>query len=126
MADAAPAAGGHAMDFKGDHQHSSYAVEVSGWDLNGAFFVEKTDLKWTAGGIKEISLRQPVREGALIFVRLMQPFSDTDNYPIACQVAKVTESSPSGRAGIQLTQRQPRAFYGDTPREMKYSRVKVA
>jgi hypothetical protein len=114
------------MDFDGNRQQDTYSVEVSGWDVNETFFVENTDLSWTADGTKEISLRQPVREGSVIFVRLIQPISNTDNYPIACQAVKVMERSPAGRAAVQLTQLRPRAFFKDAVRELNYSSSRVA
>jgi len=30
----------------------NYRIEVSGWDLNDVFFVEKSDLLWSDGGEK--------------------------------------------------------------------------
>jgi hypothetical protein len=118
--------GGSAMEFQGNRHQDSYAVEVSGWDVDECFFVEKTDLTWTADGMKEISLRQRVREGSVIFVRLMQPAAQNDNCPIACQAVKVGEPAANGRAAIQLTQLRPRAFFRDTVRELVYSSSQVA
>ncbi len=114
------------MDFDGNQQQNSYAVEVSGWDVSEIFFVEKTNLTWAADGMKEVSLRHPVREGSVIFVRLMQPVESADNYPIACQAMKVLEQAADGRSAIQLTQLRPRAFFKDTARELNYSAIKVA
>ncbi|MGA9882522.1 MAG: hypothetical protein WBQ34_02260 [Candidatus Acidiferrales bacterium] len=113
------------MDFKGNQQQSSYAVEVSGWDANEAFFLENTVLTWTADGIKEIIVHHPVREGSLLFVRLMLPVANTDSCPIACQAVKVIEHA-AGRVAIQLAQLRPRAFFKDTVRDLNYSKAKVA
>lgn len=109
------------MDF--ENNQNSYAVEVSGWDASEDFFVERTDLTWTASGIKEISLRRTVREGSVIFVRLMQPVTKTDSCPIACQAMKVMERAATGRAHILLSQLRPRAFFKDTVNELNASRV---
>ncbi|MGH9689021.1 MAG: hypothetical protein ACRD5K_18260 [Candidatus Acidiferrales bacterium] len=113
------------MDFEGDQQQSSYTVEVSGWDATETFFVENTDLTWTADGIKEIFLCRPVREGSVVFVRLMQPVTNSDNCPIACQALKVIEHA-AGRVAIQLAQLRPRAFFKDTVRDLNCSATKVA
>lgn len=113
------------MDFEGSQQ-KSYAVEVSGWDVEEAFFVEKTELTWVADGMKEISLLHPVREGSVVFVRLLQPVASADNYPIACQVVKQMEQGAEGRSTIRLTQLRPRAFFKDTARELNYSAIRVA
>ena len=109
------------MDFDGNH--NSYSVEISGWDASDDFFVEKTDLTWTADGMKEISLHRSVREGSVIFVRLMQPVASADNYPIACQAVKVMEHAASGHAHILLSQLRPRAFFKDTVNELNATRV---
>jgi hypothetical protein len=114
------------MDLDGNQQQNNYAVEVSGWDMSETFFVEKTSLAWAQDGMKEISLRHPVREGCVIFVRLMQPVATADNYPIACQAVKVMEQAADGRSSIQLTQLRPRAFFKDTARETNFSAIKVA
>lgn len=119
--------GGKAMELYGNRQQRSvYPVEVSGWDAAEAFFVEMTDLTWAADGMKEINLRRAVREGSVIFVRLLQPVASSDNYPIACQAVKVTEHEGDGRSAIQLTQLRPRAFFKDTARELSYAASKVA
>jgi hypothetical protein len=109
------------MDFDG--KQNSYTVEVSGWDASEDFFVEKTDLTWTADGTKEIGLHRVVREGSVIFVRLMQPAAGADNYPIACQAVKVMEHAVTGRAQVLLSQLRPRAFFKDTVSELNSSRV---
>jgi hypothetical protein len=109
------------MDF--DRNQNSYAVEVSGWDASEDFFVEKTDLTWTADGMKEISLHRTMREGSVIFVRLMQPMANADNYPIACQAVKVMEHTATGRAHVLLSQLRPRAFFKDTVNELNSTRV---
>jgi hypothetical protein len=109
------------MDFDGNQ--NSYAVEVSGWDASEDFFVEKTQLTWTAEGVKEISLHRSVREGGVMFVRLMQPIANTDNYPIACQAVKVMEHAATGRAQILLSQLRPRAFFKDTVHELNSTKV---
>jgi hypothetical protein len=126
ITDANLPAGGQAMDFDGNQQQNNYAVEVSGWDMSETFFVEKTSLTWAADGNKEISLRRPVREGCVVFVRLMQPVASADNYPIACQAVKVMEQAADGHSAVQLTQLRPRAFFKDAARDMNYSATKVA
>ncbi len=109
------------MDF--DAIENSYAVEVSGWDASENFFVEATGLTWNSDGTKEISLRRHVREGSVIFVRLMQPVASGDGYPIACQAVKVVEHGVNSRAAIQLSQLHPRAFFKDSLRQMNSMKV---
>lgn len=113
------------MDF-GSSQPGSYAVEVSGWDMDEAFFVEKTNLIWNSDGAKEISLCHAVRTGSVLFVRLIQPLANSDSYPVACEAINVAERGAAGRSTIQLTQLRPRAFFKDTVRGANYSSTKVA
>lgn len=110
----------------GSSQPGSYAVEVSGWDMDEAFFVEKTNLIWNSDGAKEISLSHAIRIGSVLFVRLMQPVANSDSYPVPCQAINVVDQGPSGRSAIQLTQLRPRAFFKDTVRRPDYSSIKVA
>ena len=51
------------------------AVEVSGWDHNEDFFVEKTELHWSEQSGKHILLLSPIVSGSLVFVRLIHPLS---------------------------------------------------
>lgn len=106
-----------------DSNQNRYAVEISGWDASEDFFVEKTELTWSADGMKEISLHRGVREGSVLFVRLMQPAANADNHPIACQAVKVMEHAANGRARVLLSQLRPRAFFKDTAHELSSSRV---
>lgn len=109
------------MDF--DANQNSYAVEVSGWDASEDFFVEKTDLAWTADGMKEISLHHTVREGCVVFVRLLQPVVNADSCPIACQTVKVMEHAATGRAHIVLSQLRPREFFKNTVTDLNSTKV---
>ena len=71
------------MNFTTD-QPNSYRVEVSGWDASENFFVEKTMLNWGRDEKKELQLRSAIREGSVVFVRLLQPLASGNNFPVAC------------------------------------------
>lgn len=103
----------------------SYRVEVSGWDASDAFFVEKTMLDWSGGEEKRISLRSTPREGAVVFVRLLQQFGKADNFPIAYQAAGV-KTGENGRTLVQLAQLHPRAPFKETAGPSDESQSKVA
>jgi hypothetical protein len=49
-----------------------YRVEVSGWDKNQAFFVEKSDLKWNEDSGKLVVLSNAVPDRAVCDVALQQ------------------------------------------------------
>jgi hypothetical protein len=114
------------MDFGMDQETNSYRVEISGWDASDQFFVEHSMLEWGPEERKEVSLRGVVREGCVVFVRLLQPKEDSDNFPIACQVVKVKGKDAEGRTLVQLEQLRPRAFFKQTARELNHSAIRVA
>ena len=51
----------------------SLRVEVSGWDQDEIYFVEKSDLHWDELAGRHITLKHMLPEGAMIFVRTLQP-----------------------------------------------------
>ena len=86
---------------------SSYRVEVSGWDASENFFVEKTILDWKGEGKKRIEVRSSLREGCIVFVRLLQPLASGSNFPIAYQAAEVGAKDNSGRGPVCLERLRP-------------------
>lgn len=93
-------------------ESSSYRVEVSGWDSSETFFVEKTALTWSQNGEKHIILKSDLREGCVIFVRLLQTTPMVSNIPIAYQVIAVSPRDANGRSHISMTQLRPRSSGG--------------
>jgi hypothetical protein len=87
----------------------NYRIEVSGWGLNDAFFVEKTELQWTEGADKKLLLRHAVPEGAVIFVRLMAPENSFGSVPVAYQVESVQPTNPFGLCEMSLLRLHPRS-----------------
>jgi hypothetical protein len=64
----------------------SFRVEVSGWDENQIFFVEKSHLDWGNFDDKHISLRHMLPDGAMVFLRVLQPTASQQPPPSAYQV----------------------------------------
>src|SRR5258708_13301473 len=60
-----------------------YRVEVSGWDNNKAFFVENSGLEWSEESGKQVTLRRTLTDGAVVFLRLLQPMSTDRPNPVA-------------------------------------------
>ena len=60
-----------------------YRVEVSGWDEEENFFVEKSQLAWNDESGKHVCLQHMLPEGSLIFVRLLQSTSMNPTIPVA-------------------------------------------
>jgi hypothetical protein len=89
-------------------ESNSYRVEVSGWDSSETFFVEKTSLTWTQNGERQITLKCDLREGSVIFVRLLQPTAMVNNIPVAYQVKQAGPRDSNGRVRISMIQLRPK------------------
>lgn len=85
-------------------------VEVSGWDARESFFVEKTVL-YSDNSRQEISLRSRLQEGAVIFVRLMQPYDCEENFPAPYIVARNLPIEIDGRVTVAISQQRPKPSY---------------
>jgi hypothetical protein len=84
--------------FRGSNM-TSFRVEVSGWDMDQQFFVEKTELDWYDGENKSIHLRTPVKRGAVLFVRLLEKGSSGQGFPVAYEANQILpENGPFGFA----------------------------
>jgi len=89
-------------------EENHYPVEVSGWDTAENFFVEKTMLHWDEAEGKTVLLRSPLREGSVVFLRLSQPTTMTNNFPIAYQTKRIDAPDKRGLARVFLVQLRPR------------------
>ena len=83
-------------------------IEVSGWDLNENFFVQKTDLAWSEEEGKTVYVCHAVRDGAVVFVRPIHPTAAGHTFPIAYQVEHVGPAKESGMWELRLVQLHPR------------------
>lgn len=104
----------------------SYHVEVSGWDVSENFFVETTLLDWAPDSQQEIRLRSALREGHIVFVRLLQPLENGSNLPIAYRAAKVMPKEADGRTRVCLEKLHPRIPYKASCRPAALSRTRTA
>ncbi len=94
-----------------EEEENSYRVEISGWDLAENFFVEKTALKWDGQGTKEACVQSSLREGTVVFIRLLQPLASENNYPIAYQAVCVGTRDARGLIRIGLEQLRARRSF---------------
>jgi hypothetical protein len=104
----------------------TYRVEVSGWDATDIFFVEKTALDWGQNARKTIQLHSVVREGCVLFVRLLQPSVVVTNFPIAYQVVAVVESDGAAGTLVSLMQLRPRLTFREEAELEQSLAIKVA
>lgn len=79
----------------------AYPVEVSGWDNNENFFVERTELHWSEQSGKHILLLRPIISGALVFLRLIDPTSVDRVFPVPYR-AEPFETAEGGQRRIRL------------------------
>jgi len=69
-----------------------YRVEVSGWDAHKAFFVENSDLDWSGQADKRVTLSRGLPEGAVIFLRLLQPLTSERPHPVPYEAELVAKT----------------------------------
>jgi hypothetical protein len=86
---------------------NSYRVEVSGWNVKGIFFVEQAMLHWTDVGEKSIELISRLREGCVVFVRLIHATTGNINFPVAYRVLNIACDDLEGRGCVSLRQLHP-------------------
>jgi hypothetical protein len=61
---------------------STYRVEVSGWDKNQAFFVEKSELEWSEEFGKQLLLSWAIPDGAVVFLHLIATMTVDRSDPV--------------------------------------------
>jgi len=83
---------------------AGYRIEVSGWGLDDNFFVESADLLWTPSGDKNLKLRRALAEGAVVFVRLLNPESSNNSVPVAYRVEGIEPMDCNGCCQMKLRQ----------------------
>jgi hypothetical protein len=84
----------------------AYSVEVSGWDNNEDFFVEKTELHWSEQSGKHILLLRPVASGSLLFLRLIDPTSIDRVHPVPYR-AEIFDRTEGGQHRVRLLPARP-------------------
>jgi len=67
----------------------TYRVEVSGWDSDQSFFVEKTELEWSEESGKQITLSRALNPSTMVFVRLLQPTAADRSSPVAYKAEQI-------------------------------------
>ncbi len=80
---------------------SLYRVEISGWDKDQTFFVEKSELEWSEDSGKQVTLSHAIPDGAVVFLRLVFCLSTERSHPMAYETEFV-EMTPEGRYEFRL------------------------
>ncbi len=81
---------------------SQYRVEVSGWDVAESFFVEKATLELSQQGERIVHLRHPVREGLLVFLRLIDSRLSLPALPVAYRVVQIASVPNQSECRVML------------------------
>ena len=84
-----------------------YPVEISGWDGKQEFFVERCELEWNEDSGKQVALRHKVVDGAVIFLRLLQPMGTDRSLPVAYE-AEFVSVAANGQHQFRLHPACPR------------------
>jgi len=82
-------------------------VEVSGWDEDQIFFVERAELAWDEFAGKHVTLTRMLSEGSIIFVRPIQPTALERTIPTPYE-AEFVGCNPEGHHQFRLNGVQPR------------------
>lgn len=72
-----------------DAAGKEHKVEISGWDTEENFFVESASIGWEEGEENTVRLRNRVRPGSMIFLRLMEASVQPRTFPVAFRVMNV-------------------------------------
>jgi short-subunit dehydrogenase involved in D-alanine esterification of teichoic acids len=86
---------------------TAYRIEISGWDQAENFFVENAELEWSGEHGKKVFLRHQLRDGAVVFVRLVTPSVSGQSFPIAYQAQNLNSIDSAGLQQVRLVQMQP-------------------
>lgn len=76
-------------------------VEVSGWDVEEKFFVEKTEDEQIEGA-HAVRLRHPVARGALLFLRTLDPPDALPSIPGVFEVRSFQATGMRGEIRVEL------------------------
>jgi hypothetical protein len=87
---------------------ASKIAEISGWDMDENFFVEKALLHHYQDGNNKVGLRARLRVGSLVFVRVPDEASLDRTVPVTYQVLRIDGSASHGAREVQLIRLRPR------------------
>ena len=99
---------------KNESESNGYRVEVSGWDAEERFFVEKSTLVWSERKGKTVALKSVVRAGSVLFVRLTQPLGGGSGFPVPYRAVECEFRNGGPGRVLMLEQLQPRMTVRET------------
>jgi hypothetical protein len=84
-----------------------YSVEVSGWNVENRFFVERTSLYMGQPGTKTVVLHSDLRSGLLVFIRLLSTTFAGKRYPKVYRVQAAELPDHAGFSRVHLAASEP-------------------
>jgi hypothetical protein len=101
------------------HATTEYGVaEISGWDARGEFFVEKAGLNPGESEVRTLRLRHQLRNGSVLFVRLLTWSGVASDVSIAHQVIGTGPLDGSESCAVKLRRFYPRYAQFDKPNDL--------
>lgn len=91
-----------------DTGQANKIAEISGWDTDENFFVEKAVLRRHGDGGTRVDLRAPIRLGSLVFVRLSEEASMDRTVPVTYRISTINGNAQNGAREVGLTRLRPR------------------
>jgi hypothetical protein len=88
---------------------TTYPIEISGWDMDENFFVERTALEWSESE-KKVCLQHALRKGALVFVQLLGESKRASAYPLAYEIVDVKYQQLAGVYEALVAQKHPHGY----------------
>lgn len=83
-------------------------AEISGWDTDENFFVEKAVIRGQRDGNNKVGLHASLRVGSLVFVRPPEGASMDRTVPVTYQVSGVNANGNNGAREVRLIRVRPR------------------
>jgi hypothetical protein len=95
-------------------ERASKIAEISGWDTEENFFVEKAILHRQSGGNQKAGIYARLRVGSLVFIRVPDEASMDRTVPVTYQVSGIVSTNRNGAHEVCLTRLRPRESTGGT------------
>jgi hypothetical protein len=97
---------------------NGYRIEVSGWDANECFFVEKSLLEWRESAGKKLALKAQIRIGSVLFIRLVQPLGGGTTFPTPYRAVRFGDDPSGSGSVVNIEQLQPRLRVRETASDL--------
>ncbi|MGB6876661.1 MAG: hypothetical protein WBD87_11570 [Candidatus Acidiferrales bacterium] len=108
-----------------DAGQGSKIAEISGWDTEENFFVEKAILHGRGDGNSKVDLQARLHVGLLVFVRLSEEASMDRAVPVTYQVSGVDGNANNEVREVRLSRLRPKEAATTAPLEFRFRETAV-